>query len=89
MAKQKDLLRQGLVMLIMYANGAGLARSAVEGLATKHDRHHLAIDPSLYRLWLKSLLACVKRYDPKWDSALEARWNEVLAPGIAAMTAAY
>jgi len=89
MAKQKDLLRHGLVMLVMYGRGAALAKSAVEQLALKHDRHHLKIDPALYRLWVNSLLACVKRYDREYDDVLGRHWAEALEPGIAVMKQAY
>lgn len=89
MAKQKDLLRHGLTMLILYGGGSPMAKSAVDQLATSHDRRHLNIDPSMYRLWADSLLACVELYDPKQDAALLATWAEVLEPGIARMRQAY
>lgn len=89
MAKQKGLLRHGLAMLIMYAGDVALAKSAVEQLALKHDRHHLNIDPGLYRLWVNSLLSCVKRYDKDYDDALGRHWAEVLEPGVATMQRAY
>lgn len=89
MDKQKHLLKHGLTMLIMYAGGSGLAKSAVEQLAVRHDHNHLNIDPAMYRLWLKSLSACVKKYDKDYDDALGSLWAEVLAPGISTMEQAY
>jgi hemoglobin-like flavoprotein len=89
MEKQRNLLRQGLSMLIMYGTGSALAKSAVEQLASKHDRKHLAIDPGMYRLWMKSLLACIKRYDQKYDDSLNDIWTEVLNLGIDVMKEAY
>ncbi|WP_165235454.1 globin [Aquisphaera insulae] len=87
--KQKDLLKRGLTMLIMYAGGVGLAKAAIEQLAVKHGRNQLNIDPTLYRLWLKSLSTCVRKYDRKYDDALGDLWNEVLESGISAMKQAY
>lgn len=89
MEKQKSLLRQGLMMLIMYGNGTGLAKTAIENLALKHNHEHLNIDPGLYRFWLKSLLTCVKKYDPKYDDQLNQMWLDVLDTGISAMKKAY
>jgi hemoglobin-like flavoprotein len=89
MSKQKNLLRQGLTMLIMYHGGTGLAKTSIQQLALRHDRNHLGIDPELYGLWIESLLRCVKKYDPQYDDALGKAWNEVLEPGIRAMKEAY
>ncbi len=89
MEKQKHLLQHGLAMLIMYGGGSGLAMSAIGQLAVRHDRDHLDIEPGLYRLWLESLLACVRKYDKYYDDALGALWSEILEPGISAMTQAY
>lgn len=89
MGKQKELLRQGLVMLIMYGKGSGLAQSAVKQLAVKHDREHLNIKPELYRVWVRSLLSCVQKYDQKFDDSLDKLWNEILDHGIRAMKDAY
>lgn len=89
MTKQKDLLRQGLVMLIMYGNGSGLAKSCIDQLAVKHDRQHVNVEPGLYPLWVRSLLGCVKKYDPKYDAVLQKLWTEVLDLGIRVMKQAY
>ena len=89
MAKQKDLLKHGLSMLIMYSSGVGLAKTAIQQLALKHDRSHLNIDPGLYRFWVESLLRCVKRYDQKCDDNLRKAWREVVELGISVMKDAY
>lgn len=89
MAKQKDLLKHGLTMLIMYSGGAGLAKTAIQQLASKHDRAHLNVEPGLYRFWIQSLLRCVKRYDPKYDDRLGTTWNHVVEEGIAVIKQAY
>lgn len=89
MQKQKDLLRQGLITLIMYANGSAMAKTSVEQLAVKHDRQHVKIDPALYPLWVKSLMECIKRYDPKCDLELQKLWTSVLDVGISVMKQAY
>lgn len=89
MAKQKELLKHGLTMLVMYSTGAAMAKTAIQQLAVKHDRAHLNIDTGLYRFWIESLLRCVKKYDPKYDETLGKAWNEVLNQGIMVMKQAY
>lgn len=89
MEAQKDLLKHGLTMLIMFGGGSAMAKTSIEHLALKHDHAHLNIEPAMYRLWLDSLLACVKVYDPKYEDGLTDAWAEVLNPGIGVMTKAY
>ena len=89
MQKQKDLLRRSISMLILFGSGSGLAKSAVENLALRHDRNHLNIVPDLYRFWVKSLLACIATYDQSYDALVAEDWSEVLKSGVAAMTKAY
>ncbi len=89
MERQKSLLRQGLVMLIMFGSGSPMAKTAVDQLALKHDHNHLNVDPGLYRLWKKSLLSCVKAYDPKYDDKINDKWSEILDLGINVMKEAY
>lgn len=89
MKKQKALLKQGLMTLIMYAKGSALAKSAVDQLAVKHDRQHENIDPAFYPLWVKSLMECIKQYDPQYSPDLQDSWSGVLELGIATMKKAY
>lgn len=89
LAKQKKLLREGLVKLIMYAGGSEAAKSSVAELALSHGSRNLNIDPALYRIWLKCLLGCVKKYDPKLDAAATTAWTEALELGIKVMREAY
>lgn len=89
MAKQKSLLRDGLVKLMMYAGGSDVAKRSITKLALRHDQNNLNIDPALYRIWLKSLLACAKKYDQKFDAAASAAWTEALELGIKVMKDAY
>ena len=89
MAKQKSLLRQGLTMLVMYSGGVGLAQNTVRQLAVKHDHEHLNIPPSMYPLWVDSLLRCVKLHDPKYTDELGGWWREAVQIGIEVMKKAY
>jgi hemoglobin-like flavoprotein len=88
-AKQKDLLRHGLSMLIMYSSGSGVAKAAMQQLASRHDRTHLIVDPGLYRFWIQSLLRCVRKYDQNYEDNVGKAWNEVVEQGISVMRQAY
>jgi hemoglobin-like flavoprotein len=89
MAKQKNLLKHGLTMIIMFSSGIGMARTSIQQLALQHDRNHLNVEPGMYNLWLNSLLRCVEKYDRKYNDALGAAWSEILEPGVSAMKQAY
>ena len=89
MANQKELLKHGLSMLVMYSTGTAIAKTAIQQLALKHDRTHLNVEPALYRFWIESLLRCVNKYDPKYDDTLRKAWNAVLDQGITVMKQAY
>lgn len=89
MTKQKSLLREGLVKLMMFAGGAESAKASIANLAVDHNRSNLNIDPSLYQVWLRSLLGCVKKYDQRFDDSTGAAWTEVLELGIRVMKEAY
>jgi hemoglobin-like flavoprotein len=89
MKKQKDLLRQGLMTLLMYAKKSPLATSAIKQLAAKHSRQQLNVPPQLYPLWKQSLLKCIDSYDLELTPQLRKDWSESLDSGIEAMKAAY
>jgi hemoglobin-like flavoprotein len=76
-------------MLIMFGSGTGLAKSSIDQLAVKHDHNHLNIDPGMYRIWMKSLLTCIQKYDPKYDADLGKTWADLLNLGIDVMKQAF
>ncbi len=58
-------------------------------IARSHARDRLDIAPSLYEIWLDSLLEVVAEYDPDYDDEIGLAWRVLLAPGIAYMKAHY
>ena len=51
-------------------------------IAAQHNREHLDIGAELYDLWLDSLLATVKEFDPEYSPQVAAAWEEVMMVGI-------
>ena len=88
-SKQKELLKHGLSMLLMFVGDSAMAKSAVARLSKSHDHEHMNIHPTLYIHWENSLLKCVEKYDPDYSPALGVLWREAISEGIAAMKKAY
>lgn len=87
MTAQKQLLRQGILNLVMHARG--LPDTKLRALGESHSRQHLDIRPELYELWLNALLATINEFDPECDASTQLAWREVLAKGIAVIKAGY
>ena len=88
MARQKYMLRVSLDHMVYFA----IDRQETEAMArvaAVHSRAGANITADLYDLWLDSLLATVARFDPAYDSHVDAAWRQALAPGIAYMRARY
>ncbi len=80
MVAQKQLLRAGILNLVLYARG--MSDTKLRALGQSHSREGLDIRPELYDLWLDSLLLAVKEHDKDADSDILAAWREVLGKGI-------
>ncbi|MBV2133898.1 globin [Pseudomonas sp. MAP12] len=80
MVAQKQLLRAGILNLVLYARG--MSDTKLRALGQSHSREGLDIRPELYDLWLDSLLLAVKEHDKDADTDILAAWREVLGKGI-------
>ena len=87
--KQKDLLRHGLMSVLMFAEGQPSARSCLQRISETHSRENMGINPDLYPHWVDSLMQAVAKSDPKFDQALEAEWRKVIAPAIELIKSGY
>ncbi|MDP3920583.1 MAG: globin [Candidatus Omnitrophota bacterium] len=88
MIKQKQVLRDSLFHMLHYAID-GFATEYLEHLAVMHAKTEKDIPPAMYRIWLESLVATVKKWDPKFDNKVESAWRDVMSPGIEFMIAKY
>lgn len=57
--------------------------------AETHDRHHLNIEPRLYKLWLAAIIETAREFDNEWNDDVEAAWRAVLAHVIDHMVRYY
>ncbi len=87
MSGQKQLLRQGILNLVMHARG--LPDTKLRALGESHSRQRLDIRPELYDLWLDALLLAISEHDKGYDTDIRQAWREVLSKGIAVIKAGY
>ena len=88
-AKQKQLLRTGLTMMIMHLDGNRVGTQGLDRIGQSHSRKQLNIDPALYQYWTESLLKAIKECDPQCDAKLEGDWRQALKAGVSHITAQY
>lgn len=88
MARQRAMLKKAFYhLLAFYASSH--ADYYLQQVAISHDRAHLDIAPSLYDLWLESLIDTVRTFDEQFDDEVELAWRLVMTPGIVFMTFHY
>lgn len=87
--QQNELLSQSINMAILFVQNNIIAKNALTRIRQSHDHEHLKIKPDLYPLWINSLIAALKEFDPEFNPPLEKQWREVLAPAIDHIKAGY
>ncbi len=87
MPTQKQLLRAGILTLVLHARG--MPDSKLRAIGQSHAREGFDIRPELYDLWLDSLLQAIRAHDHAADEGDLAAWREVLEPGIALIKSFY
>ena len=80
MVAQKQLLRAGILNLVLYARG--MSDTKLRALGQSHSREGLDIRPELYDLWLDALLLAVREHDRQATQEDLIAWREVLGKGI-------
>ncbi|MDN3522977.1 globin [Halomonas ramblicola] len=88
MARQQVMLKKAFYhLLAFYASSH--ADYYLQEVAISHSRAYLDISPSLYDLWLESLIDTVRAFDAQFDDEVELAWRLVMTPGIVYMTFHY
>jgi len=82
MVKQRQLLKNGISFMIMYAKKSPVGVAKMEQIAKLHDRQHFNVRPDLYRLWLDALLETVQRHDPEFTPEIKKSWIETMNIGL-------
>jgi hemoglobin-like flavoprotein len=86
-ARQKLLLRESLLAMLLLNLNSADAREELERLAERHSRRGLDVGPHLYELWLDALCEAVEKHDPKFTPELREQWRAAMRPGIELMCA--
>lgn len=86
---QKALLRQGVNLALMFAEGKAIGKSAMDRLRNSHSKSNIGVDPSMYRYWLDSFIKALNEFDPDFDSALEKQWRQALGVAIEHIAGGY
>lgn len=88
-ARQKIMLRESLISMLLFNQGIENARTELELLAERHSRRCLDIKPELYGLWLDSLCEAVQLHDAECTPKLLQDWRVAMQAGIDLLTAGY
>ncbi|ESQ99887.1 globin [Stutzerimonas chloritidismutans AW-1] len=87
MTAQKQLLRAGILNLVLFARG--MPDTKLRALGKSHSRAHLDIRPELYDLWIEALLKTIGQHDGELEKQDLQAWRTVLNKGIDVIKAAY
>ena len=87
--KQKDLLRHGLMSVLMFAEGQQSAIACLSRIRDSHGQSKMNIRPELYSYWVDSLVKAVAQCDKKFDAELETDWRTVVAPAVEYISSGY
>jgi hemoglobin-like flavoprotein len=85
--RQYRLLQHALGLLLSYGNRPD--EMLLERLAAKHSAKSIDVRPSLYALFVESLLVAIREFDDGCDGDVEGAWREALRPGIDYMKSKY
>jgi hemoglobin-like flavoprotein len=85
--KQYKLLQHGLGLLLSYGNKRD--DMLLDRIAARHSTQALNVAPTMYVLFVDSLLGTVREHDPRCTAEIEGAWREAIAPGIDFMKARY
>lgn len=77
-ASQKNLLRQGIGLAIMFASGNPVGENGINRIRKSHSASGLNIPPYLYPYWKKSFLQAVSEFDAEFSEELKGQWDGVL-----------
>jgi hemoglobin-like flavoprotein len=87
--RHKDVLKQSLYLMAKACMGREEGLDHLESVARTHSHHRLDISPSLYRLWLDTLIDTAREYDSHFDDEVESSWRQLLQKGIDRMIEVY
>ncbi|WP_018141005.1 hypothetical protein [Thioalkalivibrio sp. ALJ7] len=82
-ARQEVILDQSVRAVIQQSRSGSAPADGIHRVVQVHSPHgDVPIDPSLYPIWVESLIATIKETDPEWVAALEPEWRAAIAPAV-------
>ncbi|NLE87790.1 MAG: globin [Myxococcales bacterium] len=87
--RQRKVLESSLYMVARAALGEEDGVEHLQHIAESHSRRRFDIGPSLYALWLDSLVATAREIDPEFDDHVEKCWRALLSANIDYMIDVY
>lgn len=88
-ATQHEALRHGLGSILKFVEGDRMGCECLKRIRKSHSRSGLNIDPSLYSLWIDSLLRALRQCDPSFNADTENAWRTVIDLGIDCIKTGY
>ncbi|MBI2778537.1 MAG: globin [Gammaproteobacteria bacterium] len=89
MSAQKALLKNGINLAIMYAEGNPIGASGISRIRDTHSATKMNIEPGQYSYWLDSFIKAVSETDPQFGPEIEKEWRELLQMTINHITSGY
>jgi hemoglobin-like flavoprotein len=88
--RQKRALSASLHLILLVAQDPDKdAARYLSEVARRHSSRELGIGAELYDLWLDSLLATVREFDPQFGPEVEQAWEDTMAIGIRFLCSRY
>lgn len=80
--RQKRMLRESLLMMVMFNRDPEMLEEDMTALATRHGRQGVDIPARLYAHWLDALCEAVKEHDPQYSADIGMKWRKAMEQGI-------
>ena len=80
--RQKRMLRESLLMMVMFNRDPKGVQVDMARLAERHNRRGVDIPARLYDLWLDALCETVQQHDPEYAPEIGKGWRAAMQPGI-------
>lgn len=87
--RQKAALRASLDAMLLAAKDPAGPQQYLRELAERHSSRQLNVGAELYDLWLDSLLAAVKEFDPVNGPEVQQAWEKVMMLGVSYLLSRY
>ena len=88
-SKQKHLLKHGVLLSIMFAEGNMLGKNGIKRIRDSHCKNKMNVRPELYKYWKASFIQAVSEIDRDFNEQTKNAWDAVLQYTIDYITEGY